>query len=182
MRGEARMRCSTTLSRLFAISAMLMASSASSQSEPNANAQNRIEQACIEANVVESMDTEARAVVSRVCRLNSVIATQWKARLARCERECALGLAALKWAKGQGFEECVVGWTRTTHYKDVLVFVDPEITDRRMWTQDVPFGLSRFTLPEGRYLCKWGMLGGPSTVIDTDGSEVDFFLIDWVKG
>ena len=51
-----------------------------------------------------------------------------------------------------------------------------------MWTQDVPFGLSRFTLPEGRYLCKWGMLGGPSSVIDSDGSEVDFFLTDWVKG
>ena len=182
MRVEARMRFSKTLGCLFAIGATLIASSANSQLEPNANVQDQLEKSCIEAYVVESMDTKMREIISRVCRENSVIATQLTTSLAICEGKCALGQAALKWAESQGFEECLVGWTRTTHYKkDVLVVVEQGFTNRRMWTQDVPFGLSRFTLPEGRHLCKWGLLGGPSAVIDSNGSEVEFLLTNWVE-
>ena len=182
MRSEARMRGSIRLGCSLAIGATLMSSPANSQSEPGANVQDQLEQSCIEAHVVESMEPEVRETISEICRENSVISTQLTERLARCERECALGRAAVEWARSQGFEECLVGWTRTTQYKDVLVVVKPGIAGRRMWTQDVPFGLSRFTLPEGRHLCKWSLIGGPSAVIDSNGSEVDFFLTDWVEG
>ena len=182
MTSEARMGCSTTRGRLVAIVMTLTASFANPQSKPEASLQDQFEQSCFSAHVVESMDTEERETISRVCRENSIIATQLTERLANCKRECELGRSALEWAKSQGFEECVVGWTRTRQYKDVLVIVKPGISDRRMWTQDVPFGLSPFTLPKGRHLCKWGFIGGPSSVIDSSGSEVSFFLTDWVEG
>ena len=182
MTSETRVRCSTTGGRLVAIVLTLTASFANPQSKPEASLQDQLEQSCISTHVVESMDTEVREAISRVCRENSVIETQLTERLARCKHECELGRSALEWAKRQGFEECIVGWTRTTRYKDVLVVVKPGISDRRMWTRDVPFGLSPFTLPKGRHLCKWGFIGGPSSVIDSSGSEFSFFLADWVEG
>ena len=181
MTSEARVIRSITPGRLIAIVLMFMASFANPQSKLDASLQKQLEQSCVSAHVAESMGTEVREIISRVCRENSIVATQLTERLAQCERECALGRAALEWARSQGFEECVVGWTRTTQYKDVLVVVKPGISDRRMWTQDVPLGLSRFTLPKGRHLCKWGFIGGPSSVIDSSGSEVSFFLTDWVE-
>ena len=180
--AEARMRRLFTRGRLITIGVVLLASSASSQSELDGNAQNQLEQSCIAANIVDSMGSEAREAVLRVCHGSSLIEAQLTERLESCEHECDLGRAALEWARSQGFEECIVGWTRTTNYKDVLVVIEPGITDRRMWTQDVPLGLSRFSLPEGRRLCKWGFIGGPSAVIDSSGSEVSFFLTDWVEG
>ena len=127
------------------------------------------------------MEPAVREAVLGVCRANAGFSTQLMERIARCETECALGRVALEWARSQGFEECVVGWTQTTQYKDVLVVVKPGIAERRMWTQDVPFGLSQFSLPKGRHLCKWSFMGGPTAVIDSNGSEVDFFLTDWVE-
>ena len=166
----------------MAIILTLTASFANPQSKSEASLQKQLEQSCISAHVLESMDTDVRETISRVCRENSITAIQLTEELARCKGECALGRAALEWAKSQGFDECIVSWTRTTQYKDVLIVVRPGISNRRMWTQDVPFGLSRFTLPKGRQLCKWGFIGGPSSVMDSNGSEVSFFLTDWVEG
>lgn len=182
MRDEASGEYSTVLGCLLALSAVLMTPSAFSQSEADAGLQDRFEQSCIETQVVDSMSTEVREAVTRVCRESSVGAAQMSERLGNCERECQLGRSALKWAKSQGFEECLVGWTRSTGHNDVLVIVDPGLGDRRLWTQDVPFGLSRFNLPQGSHLCKWDYIGGPSAVIDSNGSEVDFLFTDWVEG
>ena len=181
MRSETNPRRAIAFGWSVTVSATLVASSASPQSAPSANAQDELHESCVETHVEESMVPGLREAISEVCRENAVFVTQLMARVGRCERECAMGRAAVEWAKSQGFEECLVDWTRTTQYKDVLIVVKPGITTRRMWTQDVPFGLSQFSLPKGPHLCKWSLIGGPSAVIDSHGSEVDFFLTDWVE-
>ena len=181
MKVVAGTSCPVTIGRFFVIGAMLVACVSNSQSKSTSSVQAKFETLCIETHVVESMDSDVRETVARICRENSALAARLTAKISRCEHECELGRSALRWAVAQGFDECRIGWTRTTGYKDVLVVVDPDITGRRLWTQDVPFSLSPVTLPEGRHLCKWGMIGGPSAVIDSNGSEVNFFLVDWVE-
>ncbi len=179
MTSAARTNTLVVLRLVLPIWALLSVSDSYSQTESD---QVQIEQACIEAYVVDSMPVDVREIISLVCRENSGVIAQLTARLARCQRDCTLGQSALKWANQQGFSECLIGWTQTTRFQDVLIVVDPGLSERRMWTQDVPFLLSRFSLPEGLHLCKWGLIGGPSALIDQNGSEVEFpLLADWVE-
>ena len=179
MRIEIRLRCSVVgISLSIGIFLSLKVSAA----EPLSSAiQDQLSQSCIVSYVAESMTTEMRETISQICHDNSIVLARLTEALDRSERERTMERDALAWTKNQGFEECIVGWSRTVRNKDVLVVTKPGILEKRMWTTDVPLGLSRTTLPESRRLCRWSYFGGPSSLIDSYGSEVSFYFADWIE-